>query len=104
MLIFRTKTSSAIRPIFIIDGLINHQSFLKMRLVGEITVNSVRFHDMKTQFFMLKLQYTDEDDTWFQQDSATCHTLRETELLHESFPGHVISRFSDQNWPVRSCN
>ena len=42
--------------------------------------------------------------TWFQQDGATCHTARETtELLREKFPGRVISRNGDQNWPPRSC-
>ncbi|KZC12021.1 hypothetical protein WN55_04042 [Dufourea novaeangliae] len=40
---------------------------------------------------------------WFQQDSATCHTSRETmALLHETFPGRVVSRSGDQNWPPRS--
>jgi len=43
--------------------------------------------------------------TWFQQDSATCHSARETtELLQEKFPCHVISRNGDRNWPPRSCN
>ncbi|CAF4889820.1 unnamed protein product [Pieris macdunnoughi] len=42
---------------------------------------------------------------WFQQDGAKCHTARETiQLLHQSFPGRVISRFGDQNWPPRSCD
>ena len=40
---------------------------------------------------------------WFQHDGATCHTARETtELLGEKFPGRVISRNGDQNWPQRS--
>jgi hypothetical protein len=37
----------------------------------------------------------------FQQDGATCHTARETmQLLHETFPSRVISRFGDH---PRSC-
>ena len=31
------------------------------------------------------------DNMWFQQDGATCHVAQETiQLLHESFPDHVI--------------
>lgn len=70
-----------------------------------ITVNGARYRDMIIQFFVPKLQDMDVDDMWFQQDGATCHTARETiQLLHESFPGRVISRFGDQNWPPRSCD
>ena len=44
-------------------------------------------------------------DTWFQRDDATCHTANETiQLPHETFPGRVLSRFGDQNWPPRSCD
>ena len=33
------------------------------------------------------------------------HTARETiQLLHETFPGRVLSRLGDQNWPPRSCD
>ena len=40
---------------------------------------------------------------WFQQDGAKCHTAQETiQLLHESFPGRLIYRFDNQNWPLRS--
>ncbi|EFN78033.1 hypothetical protein EAI_06421, partial [Harpegnathos saltator] len=60
-------------------------------------VNGARYRDMINQFFVPKLQDMDVDDMWFQQDGATCHTARETiQLLHESFPGRVISRFGDQ--------
>src|ERR1700761_3019106 len=42
---------------------------------------------------------------WFQQDGATCHTARETiQLLHETFPGRVLFRFGDKNWPPRLCD
>ena len=42
---------------------------------------------------------------WFQQDDATCHTADETiQSPHETFPGRVLSRFGDQNWPPRSCD
>ena len=42
---------------------------------------------------------------WFQQDGATCHTACETmESLREKFPGRVISRNGDRNWPPRSSD
>ncbi|CAK9804715.1 hypothetical protein ANTQUA_LOCUS4205 [Anthophora quadrimaculata] len=59
---------------------------------------------MIIQVFVPKLQDMNVDDMWFQQNGATCHTTRETiQLLHEPFPGRVISRFGDQNMP-RSCD
>lgn len=62
-----------------------------------ITVNGASYRDI-IQFFMPKLQEMDVDDIWFQPDGAACHTARETiQLLHESLPGRVISRFGDQN-------
>ena len=43
------------------------------------------------------------DHCWFQQDGATAHTARVTmEILRHQFPGRVISRFGDLNWPSRS--
>ncbi|CAK9806866.1 hypothetical protein ANTPLA_LOCUS5061 [Anthophora plagiata] len=60
---------------------------------------------MIIQCFVPKLQDMYVNDMWFQQDGTTCYTARETiQLLHESFPVRVISRFGDQNWPPRSCN
>ena len=47
----------------------------------------------------------DVDDVYFQQDGTTWHTSGETiGLLHEKFPGRVISRNGDYNWPPRSCD
>ena len=69
------------------------------------TVNGARYRDTITQFFPPKLDDIDVADTWFQQDDATCHTANETiQLPHETFPGRVLSRFGDQNWPPRSCD
>lgn len=40
-----------------------------------------------------------------QQNCATCHTVRDTiQLLHETFPCRVLSRFCDKTWPPRSCD
>ena len=47
----------------------------------------------------------DVDDIYFQQDGATCHTNGETMApLRGKFPGRVISRNGDFNWPPRSCD
>ena len=57
---------------------------------------------MITQFFLPKLNDIDVANMWFQQDDATCHTATETmQLLHETFPGRILSHFDDQNWPSR---
>ena len=45
----------------------------------------------------------DLKNIWFQQDDATSHTTRANmALLQEKFPGRVISRRGDINWPPRS--
>lgn len=44
-------------------------------------------------------------DMYFQQDSASCYTARETiQIRHETFPGCVRSCFDDYNCPPRSCD
>ena len=43
------------------------------------------------------------DNYWFQQDGATCHTAAATtKLLREMFPGRLISKNGDYDWPPRS--
>ena len=66
-----------------------------------VTVND-RYRDMITQFFLPKLDDINVANMWFQD--ATCYTIihKTIQLLHETFPGHVLSRFDDQNWPPRS--
>ncbi|GFT55056.1 uncharacterized protein TNCV_2325611 [Trichonephila clavipes] len=45
------------------------------------------------------------DELWFQQDGATCHTVRATiDLLKDTFGDRLISRFGPVNWPPRSCD
>ena len=71
-------------------------TFLRMRLVMQQAINGARYLDMITQFFLPKLDDIDVANMWFQQGSATCHTANETiQLLHEIFPGRVLSRFGD---------
>lgn len=41
--------------------------------------------------------------TWFQQDGATCHTSNASmEVVREMFPGKVISKRGNIEWPPRS--
>ena len=69
------------------------------------TVNGARYRDTITRFFPPKLDDIDVADMRFQRDDATRHTANETiQLPHETFPGRVLFRFGDQNWPPRSCD
>ena len=70
-----------------------------------VTVNSERYGHMITDFFLPAIEEYDLENMWFQQDGATCHTTRANmALLQETFPGRVISRRGDINWPPRSCD
>lgn len=70
-----------------------------------LTLDSNRYPAMLTDIFMEELDGMDLNEMWFQQDGAICHTARETmTLLQTKFPGRVIPRFGDQNWPSRSCD
>ena len=56
-----------------------------------VTVNGVRYHNMITEFLWPQLMVWIWK-TWFQQDGATCHSVREiTELLQDkiSWPCHL---------------
>ena len=67
------------------------------------TVNSARYRDIITQFFLSKFNDIDVANIWFQQDNAACHIANETiQLLHETFLGRVLTHFGDQNSPPRS--
>jgi hypothetical protein len=79
--------------------------FFENEAGNAVTVNGVRYRNMITEFLWPQLEGIDMEDMWFQEDGATCHTARETtELLQEMFPGRVISRSGDQNWPPSSCD
>lgn len=68
------------------------------------TVNSVRYVNMLETFFQQELRRFPEN-MWFQQDGATCHTARASmNVLRQMFPGRLISRFGDLQWPPRSCD
>lgn len=80
--------------------------FIEDEAGDAVTVNGIRYRDMIRNFLWPALNEMDTANMWFQQDGATCHTSRETiTLLHEKFPGRVISlRGGDQEWPARSCD
>lgn len=57
---------------------------------------------MIREFLAPRLQDYGED-LWFQQDGAPAHLARETlAMLRQYFPGRLISKFGDLNWPPRS--
>ena len=70
-----------------------------------VIVNSERYGHMITDFFLPAIEEYDLENMWFQQNGATCHTTNANmALLQETFPGRVISRRGDINWPPRSCD
>ena len=70
-----------------------------------VTVNGVHYRNMIMEFLWPQLDGMEMEDMWSQQDGATCHTAHETtELLREKFPGCIISRNGNHNWPPRSCD
>ncbi|GFV55492.1 DUF4817 domain-containing protein [Trichonephila clavipes] len=59
----------------------------------------------ETRGYLLSVVSCDPDELWFQQDGATCHTVRATiDLLKDTFGDRLISRFGPVNWPPRSCD
>ena len=63
-----------------------------------VTVNS-------EPIFLPAIEEYDLENMWFQQDGATCHTTRmNLVLLQETFPGRIIFRRVDVNWPPKSCD
>jgi len=73
-------------------------------IVQAVAVNGYRYHDMLNIFFIPKSkQWMYVADIHLQQDGVTCHTAMENmTLLRGPFPGKLISRFGDVEWPARS--
>ncbi|GFW41454.1 cytochrome P450 18a1 [Trichonephila clavipes] len=70
-----------------------------------VTVNGDRYRAMITNFFIPELNNHDDQELWFQQDGAACHTARATiYLLKDTFGDRLISRFGPVNWPPRTCD
>ena len=54
-------------------------------------------------FLIPKVNEMNVIDPYFQQDGATCQTTRlNMEILRQTFPGRLISRFGDVEWMARS--
>ncbi|GFU16822.1 HTH_Tnp_Tc3_2 domain-containing protein [Trichonephila clavipes] len=54
---------------------------------------------------MANLMSRCQNELWFQQHGATCHTARATiDLLKDTFGDRLISRSGPVNWPPRSCD
>ncbi|GFW02415.1 uncharacterized protein TNCV_1733301 [Trichonephila clavipes] len=86
-------------------GGINSPYFFKNDGGHNVTVNGDWYRAMITNFFIPELNNHDVQELWFQQDGATCHTARATNvLLKDTFGDRLISRFGPVNWPPRSCD
>ncbi|GFU66799.1 DUF4817 domain-containing protein [Trichonephila clavipes] len=60
---------------------------------------------MITSFFIPELNNHDDQELWFEQDGATCHTARATiDLLKDTLGDRLISRFEPVNWLPRTCD
>ncbi|GBP69149.1 hypothetical protein EVAR_47424_1 [Eumeta japonica] len=86
-------------------GVRNYRPFFENEKGRAFTVNSERYMEMLDEFFVPELQNFPGCNrrTWFQQDGATSHTsYRSLPRVREIFPGKLISRRGDINWPPRS--
>ena len=79
--------------------------FFENEAGATVSVNVLRYRTMINRCLWPELEDMNVDDVYLQQDGATWHTSGETiGLLCEKFPGRVISRNGDYNWPPRSCD
>lgn len=77
--------------------------FFEDAMGDAVTVNGDRYREMIINFFSNQVNQLGLGNMWFQQDGATCHTARATvETLKRMFPGRLISRNGDIDWPPRS--
>jgi hypothetical protein len=68
-----------------------------------ISVNGDRYRNMINTFLRSEIENNGLEEHWFQQDGATTHTARLTiDLLNQMFPGRLVSKNGDFDWPPRS--
>lgn len=68
-----------------------------------VTVNGDEYRKMIINFLAPQLKALKLVNMWFQQDGATCHTAKATmATLRSLFPGRLISKSGDIDWPPRS--
>lgn len=70
---------------------------------NSVTVTGGRYRHMLEKYLIPKLDVLGLTNMWFQQDGATSHTARATmELLFQMFPGKLLSKNGNIDWPPRS--
>ena len=70
--------------------------------VGE-TIDGVRYGWMLAHFVCPQMRQKGLTNFYSQQDGAPCHTAGATmQFLQRKFPGHVVSKNGDLEWPSRS--
>ena len=70
-----------------------------------VMVNGTRYREFLVNTVIPKLQqlHVQPHKVWFQQDGATAHTTQSVlAYLKETFPGKVISKSGNVQWPPRS--
>jgi hypothetical protein len=68
-----------------------------------VTVYTERYTAILETFLQNELNFYQPNSLWFQQDGATAHSAQiSLAVLREMFPGRLISRFGDINWPAHS--
>ena len=72
--------------------------FVENKQGEAITVKGDRYRAMLNKFFFTKIEEQDIGNIWFQQDSATCHTVN---FLRPVFEDCIISRRADVVWSPR---
>ena len=69
-----------------------------------VTMNAERYNMLET-FLLPEMRRRNWNmaTAWFQQDGATAHTARlSMNTLRAAFPGRLLSRFGDIQWPSNS--
>ena len=88
-------------PINLITTLIY---FFENEVGAAVSINGLRYPTMINELLWSELVDMGADDVYFPQDGATYDTSCEiTGLLREKFPGRVIHRNGDYNWPILLC-
>jgi hypothetical protein len=82
-------------------------AFFEDKVGRAVTVNSVRYIEMRRTFLEPELQRlgAETQTLWFQQDGATAHTARTAmRVLNEMFAACMISQRGNMKieWPARS--
>jgi len=70
-----------------------------------VTMNTKCYNHMLGNFFLPEMRRRNWNMArmWFQQDGTTAHTARlSVNTLRATFPGWLLSRFGDIQWPFNS--